>query len=381
MYSIDLSKGLINSGNWNRIKQTMQKAKRGEPITTAFLGGSITQGCLASKQKLCYANRVHSWWVNKFPESGIEFINAGIGGTTSQFGVSRVRDHVLCNQPDFILAEFAVNDDNTEFFKETYEGLVRRILSDVDRPALLLMNNVRFDDGINAEDMHLPVAKHYEVPMVSMKPTIWEAIKAGEIIATDITEDFLHPNDLGHELIANVIIDFLEKVYASLDEECAPASYDVAINDILLPEPITQNAYENSSRVKKYTMRDYEVTLNGFNLDMKHKQGFLDIFTGGYEASKVGDSISLVAECTGIAVQYKKTINKPAPIAYAVVDGDEEHPIVLDANFDEDWGDCLFIETVAKHMELGKHKVEITIKETHEDDQLPFYLVSLIVSK
>lgn len=243
------------------------------------------------------------------------------------------------------------------------------------------MNNVRFDDGINAEDMHLPVAKHYEVPMVSMKPTIWEAINVGEIIATDITEDFLHPNDLGHELIANVIIDFLEKVYASLDEECAPASYDVAINDILLPEPITQNAYENSSRVKKYTMRDYEVTLNGFNLDMKHKQGFLDIFTGGYEASKVGDSISLVAECTGIAVQYKKTINKPAPIAYAVVDGDEEHPIVLDANFDEDWGDCLFIETVAKHMELGKHKVEITIKETHEDDQLPFYLVSLIVSK
>lgn len=381
MYDIDYSKGLINVGNWKRIKDVMKRARRGEAITTIFLGGSITQGCHSSKPKLCYANRVHSWWVNKFPESGVEFINAGIGGTTSQFGVARVRDHVLSSEPDFVLAEFAVNDENTEFFKETYEGLVRRILSDVDRPALLLMNNVRFDDGINAEDMHLKIAQHYDVPMVSMKSTIWPKIANGDILSKDISTDNLHPNDLGHEIIADVIIDLLEKIYSSLDEDSEVASYDRSLNEVLLPEAITPNAYENSSRLKKYTMRDYEVILNGFDVDMNHKKGFLDIFSGGFIASKMGDSISLKVKCTGLAIQYRKTINKPAPIAWAIVDGDIDNPIILDANFDEDWGDCLYIETVRDHMEFKEHTVEVIIKETHEDDMLPFYLVSVIVSR
>lgn len=381
MYDIHPENGLINRGNWNRIKKVMEKARRGEPVSTIFLGGSITQGSLASKQNLCYASRVHKWWVDKFPESGIAFVNAGIGGTTSQFGVSRVKQHVLSHQPDFILAEYAVNDENTEFFKETYEGLVRKILMDADRPALMLMNNVRFDDGINAEDMHLCVAKHYDVPMVSMKSTIWPAIQNGTINAPDITPDFLHPNDAGHELVASVIIDFLEKVYASLDEEEKEASYDVSKAGLPeLPEPITPNRYQNSNRVKKYNMTDYDVELDGFTVDTRKKKEFLDIFCSGFEGTKVGDSISVSAECTGIAVQYKKTINLPAPIAKAVIDGDEDHPVILDANFDETWGDCLYIETVAKGLPLGKHTVKITIDETHEDDKLPFYLVSVIVS-
>ena len=43
-------------------------------------------------------------------------------------------------------------------------------------------------------------------------------------------------------------------------------------------------------------------------------------------------------------------------------------------------GDKLQLDTIAEHIEKGKHKVQITITETHETDQLPFYLVSVIAS-
>ena len=63
------------------------------------------------------------------------------------------------------------------------------------------------------------------------------------------------------------------------------------------------------------------------------------------------------------------------------MDGDESTKTVLDGNFDEDWGDCLFIQTITRHTELKKHHVQIRIIEAHEDDQVPFYLVSVIGSK
>mgnify|MGYP001713161690 CR=1 FL=1 len=67
----------------------MRKAKSGEPITVGFLGGSITQGCLSSTPETCYAYLVYEWWKKQFPDTSVTYVNAGIGGTTSQFGVAR----------------------------------------------------------------------------------------------------------------------------------------------------------------------------------------------------------------------------------------------------------------------------------------------------
>ena len=63
------------------------------------------------------------------------------------------------------------------------------------------------------------------------------------------------------------------------------------------------------------------------------------------------------------------------------MDGREKDAVVLDGNFEEDWGDCLYIDTITRHMEPGMHKVEICITEAHENDVVPFYLVSVIGSE
>ena len=80
---------LVVHGNWSRIKKLMQRAAAGEEIHIGFLGGSITQGSLATAPENCYAALVYRWWEETFPQSHFSYINAGIGGTTSLFGAAR----------------------------------------------------------------------------------------------------------------------------------------------------------------------------------------------------------------------------------------------------------------------------------------------------
>lgn len=365
-YEIHAENGWVNRGNLYRMKQLMKRAKAGDRMTLAFLGGSITQGSLSSQYTNCYAYRVFEWFVKRFPKTAFTYINAGVGGTTSQFGVSRVDEDVLLYKPDFVIIEFSVNDDNTDFFQETYEGLVRKVYGNAYEPAVLLVHNVFYDTGRSAEEKHRAVGSHYQLPSVSMKTTIYPEVESGAIANRLITPDDLHPNSDGHELLAEVVTGFLDKVYGQMEEEESPVS---------MPSPLTANAYEKAVR---YQNHNCNPACRNFTPDKTLKKYVNDMFRCGWTASKEGASITFTVTGTEIAVQYRKSVSKPAPVAVAVVDGDEAGAVVLDANFEEDWGDCLFITTVAHHIENRSHKVEIRLVETHENDAVPFYLVSVI---
>lgn len=368
-YDVHADKGWVNRGNLYRMKELMKRAEAGDRMTMAFLGGSITQGSVSSQYTNCYAYLVYDWFVKKFPKTAFTYINAGVGGTTSQFGVARADEDVLLYKPDFTIIEFSVNDDNTDFFKETYEGLVRKIYGSKYEPAVLLVHNIFYNTGISAEEKHREIGSYYNLPSVSMKTTIYPETVSGAIPVREVTPDDLHPNTQGHALLAEVITDFLEKVYAQKDEpEEKP---------VMPIKPVTVNAYEKAKRYQNYNS---EPVCNGFEADDTLKKYVNDMFRGGFTASKQGASIKFEVEGTELAVQYRKSVNKPAPIAIAIVDGEEDKGIILDANFQETWGDCLYIETIAKHIEDKKHTVEVKLIETHEDDVVPFYLVSIIAS-
>lgn len=364
---IDYGRAVSNKGNNYRMKKLMQRAEAGERLNIAFLGGSITQGSVATRPELCYAYRVYQWWCEKFPNAEFRYINGGIGGTTSQFGAARAGEDVLAFEPDFVIIEFSVNDDPTEHFMETYEGLVRKVYTCKTKPAVMLVHNVFYNNGGNAQLMHGRIARHYSLPAVSMQSTIYQAIVSGLIPNREITPDDLHPNDAGHELVASVITYGLEKIYK--------ASADAGEPDF--PAPLTVNAYEDSVR---YRNMNSEPELNGFVKDTAEQRHITECFRHGWTAGKTGDSISFEVEGSCIAVQFRKSVNLPAPVAELVIDGDESTRTVLDANFDETWGDKLELYTVMEHGENRKHRVEIRLIETHPDDAAEFYLVSLIGS-
>lgn len=194
---IDLEKGIANVGDVSRMKEVMARAKRGERLVIGFIGGSITQGSLSSTPQTCYAYRVYTWWKETFPQAEFVYCNAGIGGTTSEFGAARVGTDLLAERPDFVIVEFSVNDESTEHFKETYEGLVRKILGAAWNPAVLLVHNVFYHNGANAQVMHAAIGRHYDLPSVSMQSSIYPEVVAGWIENRAITPDDLHPNDEG----------------------------------------------------------------------------------------------------------------------------------------------------------------------------------------
>ncbi|MBD5450618.1 MAG: SGNH/GDSL hydrolase family protein [Lachnospiraceae bacterium] len=365
-YEVHAEKGWVNRGNLYRLKKLMQRAEQGDRMTLAFLGGSITHGSVSTQHTNCYAYLIFDWFVKRFPKTAFTYINAGVGGTTSQFGVSRVEEDVLLFRPDFVIIEFSVNDDNTDFYQETYEGLVRKVYGNAYEPAVLLVHNVFYDTGISAEEKHRVIGAHYELPSVSMKATIYPEVVSGVIANREITPDDLHPNVIGHELVAEVIADCLDRIYMQRHEE---------EDSFAMPEALTANAYAGARR---YQNHNSDPVSSGFTADSELKKYVDDMFRYGWTASEKGASITFEVPGTEIAVQYRKSVKGPAPVAIAVLDGDEANAVILDANFDETWGDCLHIDTVAHHIAPGMHKVEVRLVETHENDAVPFYLVSVI---
>lgn len=397
--------------NNNRLEKLIHRATNGEELTIAFFGGSITQGSLAEKPEDMYARRVFSWWEKTFPQATFHYVNGGIGGTTSHYGVSRVVTDLLMYQPDFVVVDFSVNDEPEVFFQETYEGLLRKILSWDSKPAVLLLNNIYYDSGKTAQDLHNEVGDYYGIPHVSIRESVYADMKAGKYTKEQLTPDGLHPNSFGHGLVAQQIINYLEKMKEVLDEEKGRLLYDIEKNieirqkkelekevvgkelskdfskdllsekefreqgvvlkketdkkeETLLPKSLTSNTYENT---KRFTIREISPKLNGFLPDTREKKGLLDHFKNGWIGKKAGDSITFILEASNIALQYRKTIDRPALRAKLVLDEDVENALILDGNFEEDWGDCLWLEPILHHGEKKVHTVEITILEDEEN--------------
>ena len=364
-----------------RLKTLMKRAANGESLVIGFLGGSITQGSLSSTPKNCYAYLVYEWWKKSFPNAAFSFVNGGIGGTTSHYGGARAWKDVLCYRPDIVTVDFSVNDDANEFFEETYEGTLRRLLAAPSAPAVVVLNNVFYDTGKNAQDYHNRIADHYGIPHVSIKDTVYPDVESGKIVRADITPDNLHPNDKGHRLVADEICKLLDSIKAEVEEETIAGDNIEGKStkteaSVLLPAPLTENAYEHSRLIQ---IQDNEAILDGFLVDPIEKKGMLDIFKNGWTAAHTNDKISFEIECSCLAVQYRKSVQQPVPKAKAVIDGDEAHAVILDGNFTEDWGDCLYLEPLLHHAEKKVHRIEITITDA-KDIVRPFYLVSLIVS-
>lgn len=254
------------------------------------------------------------------------------------------------------------------FFQETYEGVVRRILGWDSAPALVLLNNVYYDTGENAQEFHNAVGDWYRVPHVSIRDTLYEKMKAGMFTREELTQDGLHPNDKGHQLVAAEIISFLNAVKGEKEE---------VEREEPLPAPLTENTYENARRL---TIREICPKLSGFRADGREKKGHLDFFKNGWIGEKAGDRLWLEVEASCIAVQYRKTVDRPALCARLVLDGDVENARMLDGNFEEDWGDCLYLEPVLHHGERKMHTVEIEIVKDGQGRKKPFYLLSFIVA-
>lgn len=208
-------RGIVSEGDGSRLAAVFAKARRGEEICVAAIGGSITAGGLQTKDpKNRYIARVADWFTKSFPKAKVRFLNAGIGGTNSLYGAMRVQRDVLSKKPDLVIVEYAVNDNHpVPMFWDSYEGLLRQILREPQQPAVVQLFFMQ-RKGENAQATQEMLGRHYGLPMVSFRDAWWPEIYSGRAKWEVMYADVVHPNDTGHILTSELLIALLNDVNA-----------------------------------------------------------------------------------------------------------------------------------------------------------------------
>jgi lysophospholipase L1-like esterase len=202
-----VARSQLATGDLGRLASVFAKARRGEPVKLGVIGGSITAGAIASSPASSYCGLLLAWWRKQFPKCDIDLINAGVGGTGSMYGALRAGRDLLTGTPDLVIVEFAVNDNWTD--GEAYEGLVRQILAQPNRPAVILLF-MMWERGGNDQEMQAKVGAHYRLPMVSFRDAMWPEMAAVRMKWSDYLVDTVHPNDAGHAAAARFLTAMCE---------------------------------------------------------------------------------------------------------------------------------------------------------------------------
>lgn len=262
-YHAMIENSLLSIGNTMRLKRAIEKAKKGEDVTIAYIGGSITQGAGAKPiDKKSYAYLSYCGFCDLFAKSGAEnvhFVKAGVGGTPSELGVIRYEKEVTDfgkTTPDVVIVEFAVNDEGDETEGVCFESLVRKIAKAENQPAVIL-NFAVFMSEWNLEDRLVPIGKNYDLPMVSVKSAVVPQFAKDTVITKrQYFYDIFHPTNDGHRVMADCLIHLFQKA----DETEMPSA-----DSDFTKAPVKGAAFEDIILVDKTNIEKYGVvSQNGF---------------------------------------------------------------------------------------------------------------------
>lgn len=229
-----IERSLIQTGNLYRVQKAIAKARGGEEVVVAYLGGSITQGAGAKPINTeNYAYRSYTMFKNRFGKGNgenVKFIKAGAGGTCSELGLTRYDLDVLRRGtvvPDIVFLEYAVNDAGDETDGVCFESLVRMAMDGPGNPAVILLFSVFMDD-FNLQERMIPVGKRCQTAMISLKDAVTPQFSEENPVITkrQYFYDLFHPSNDGHRIMADCIDYFWEQAVTA-SAEPADAVIDV----------------------------------------------------------------------------------------------------------------------------------------------------------
>lgn len=367
-YQAMIARSLLSQGNNKRLKDVIEKAERGEDVTIAYIGGSITEGAGASPAHInCYAYQSYLTFKEMFGKDGgenIHFIKAGVGGTPSQLGVIRYERDVLRGgtvEPDIVIVEFAVNDWDDETNGVSYESLVLNILAAENKPAVILLFSV-FESDWNLQDRLAPVGRHYNLPMVSIKDAVVPQFRLTKEQGNVITKqqffaDIYHPTNDGHKIMA----DSLAYLFAETKE-----SVKVQDDIVIDKKPVIGNFFKDIRLLDRKDNTDVaKIDEGGFSQkDNDIQRANMDVHLMGtplfpnnwmHTSSSGAESFKMTIKSSSLVLVYKDSGRKDFGKANVYVDG--KHIKTLDPH-KIGWTHCnatlLYQEDLAR-----EHEIEI----------------------
>lgn len=349
-YQKMIAKSLLSKGNNKRLKSAMEKAERGDDVTIAYIGGSITQGAGAQPiHTECYAYKSYLHFKNMFGKHGgenIHFVKAGVGGTPSQLGMIRYERDILRDgtvEPDIVVVEFAVNDADDETNGVCYESLCLKSLSRANKPAVILLFSV-FENDWNLQDRLSPVGKHYNLPMVSVKDAVVEQFRLskeeGNIISKEhYFYDIYHPTNEGHTIMADCLGYLFSEIKKSITEN----------DDITIEKPplignyfadvhlIDRKDNQDVVRIEAGSFSETDKDLQMVEIDENAVPSPQFPYNWLHTALSGDVSFKMYIKCSSLILVYKDSASSEFGKADIFVDG--QHVITADPH-ENKWNHC-----------------------------------------
>ena len=339
-----LERAIVNEGNAARIANVIKKAVRGEEVTIGFIGGSITEGAASSSTSKNYAGRFQAWWSETFPNASISICNAGMGATDSLAGVHRVESNLLARKPDLVIVEFSVNDSDDPLYRETYEGLLRRILKQSQSPGVICLFMMD-EQGVNRANLHQAVGEHYDLPIISYQEALWPKNGSRLYQWSELSPDSIHPNDTGHAIVSELLIYYINTVREKLTK--VPETVGA------LPAPLTANGYENAQLLNGLNLRPS--SFGSFRFDI----GAFQFGSGWTTTSGSQPIVFEINDAKNIFILYKASVDGTGASATVRLDG--KNIGTIHSDFSGGWGDYAATFPVLQGNTSGKHTLEIQV--------------------
>ena len=361
-YAEMIEDSLVSSGNNARLKKVLEKARSGEQVNIALLGGSITEGAGATKQSDGYAYQFARAFAETYGAGdNINVVNAGLSGTPSSLGAIRFQKDVidaLGAEPDLLVLEFAVNDWQEATRTRAYEGMIHDVLSQENDAAVILLFAVSKSKW-NVQDTYLPVGKYYDLPMVSIKDAIVEPYKTRHLSDAIFFKDDYHPTTYGHKMMSECLMNLLAVVDAEeADKPLAvpeTGKKGLEFKHVVMIDSATTDL---SITPGSFVLTDTAVQKFGLNYQTSFPNNWKHDGTAGNE------SFVMKLTCKNLMLNYKTSNSNSFGEAEIYVDG---VPVMtLNGYSAGGWNNCNVVLLIDEKT-AAEHTIEIRMKEGQED--------------
>ena len=382
--------GVFSTGNNARIKKVLEKARAGEDVSLAYIGGSITEGGGYNPNSACYAEVSATAFAKKYGKDdgqNVHFINAGMSGTSSDIGVIRYNRDVLgrlpqgSSHPDILFVEFAVNDSGCETGGGAYEGLIRQALK--SGSAVVLVFSV-FNNLNRVEEMNYrKYGAAYDLPMISTADAIKDVYQEDGFYKW-FYNDTLHPNAKGYKLMADCILELMDRI----DKE-QPENDN--ITDVNSMQAVTSSSYEGMKMIDSTTTADSglefsTIDAGGFSSKDSAVPTFQYKYNGqngvqwfpnnwmydGSSSNTNDKPLTIEVNCKTFMLLYKETSETAYGSADLYVDGKKKSTLSCYNN--SGWNNgkvCIAL----KEENSDRHKIELKMAEGSETKKFTLYAI------
>ena len=192
------------------LSQFFAKVKVGRPVTVMGIGGSVTEGH-------SWAAMAAEWLQKQYPKTHIHYVDGAFGGTGPDAVIFRFRRDILPHHPDLVFIEYTVNSyAKHEINFKALDGMVLQLLRQWQKPDIVFVY-VGNDKGERDLSKVQPLARHYGFQEVDPRRHLQTLIDAGKVKWKEIARDGIHPNEKGHAIYAEPLIELLKRQAALAD--------------------------------------------------------------------------------------------------------------------------------------------------------------------